>query len=116
MTNYPNPFHPSDAPTTIAYKLSDDATVTMKIYTITGGLVLEKQFDAGADRRCCRPQRIPVERQERRRRVGGERRIHSRHRGEGRRRNHSHDAPQDGGRSMTAGEPGGSMKRNIDHQ
>jgi hypothetical protein len=48
VTNYPNPFHPGDAPTTIAYKLSDNAMVTMKIYTITGGLVLEKQFEMGA--------------------------------------------------------------------
>jgi hypothetical protein len=47
VTNYPNPFHPSEAPTTIAYKLSSDATVIMKIYTVMGGLVLEKKFDAG---------------------------------------------------------------------
>ncbi|MBP2681209.1 MAG: hypothetical protein H6Q78_1072, partial [Candidatus Krumholzibacteriota bacterium] len=47
VTNYPNPFHPSEAPTTIAYKLSNNATVMMKIYTITGGLVLEKRFDTG---------------------------------------------------------------------
>jgi hypothetical protein len=47
VTNYPNPFHPSEAPTTIAYKLSDDATVTMTIYTVTGGLVFEKEFAAG---------------------------------------------------------------------
>ncbi|UCG50448.1 MAG: hypothetical protein JSW58_09545, partial [Candidatus Latescibacterota bacterium] len=47
VTNYPNPFHPSDAPTTIAYKLSDNAMVTIRIYTLTGGLVLEKTFAAG---------------------------------------------------------------------
>ena len=47
VTSYPNPFHPSEAPTTIAYKLSDNATVTMKIYTITGGLVLEQRYDSG---------------------------------------------------------------------
>jgi hypothetical protein len=47
VTNYPNPFHPSEAPTTIAYKLSGNATVTMRIYTITGGLVLERKFDSG---------------------------------------------------------------------
>ncbi len=47
VTNYPNPFHPSEAPTTIAYKLSDNATVTIRIYTITGGLVLERKFDSG---------------------------------------------------------------------
>jgi flagellar hook assembly protein FlgD len=47
ITNYPNPFHPGEAPTTIAYKLDDNATVTLKIYTITGGLVFEKSFPAG---------------------------------------------------------------------
>ena len=47
VTNYPNPFHPSEAPTTIAYKLADDARVTLRIYTLTGGLVFEKIFDAG---------------------------------------------------------------------
>ena len=47
LTNYPNPFHPGEQPTTIAYKLRDNATVTMKIYTLTGGLVFEKQFASG---------------------------------------------------------------------
>ena len=47
VTNYPNPFHPGEAPTTIAYKLSDDAQVTLRIYTLTGGLVLEKIFNLG---------------------------------------------------------------------
>jgi hypothetical protein len=47
LTNYPNPFHPGETPTTIAYKLSDNATVTMKVYTLTGGLVFEKTFAAG---------------------------------------------------------------------
>ena len=47
VTNYPNPFHPDEAPTTIAYKLSDNATVIMKIYTLTGALVLQKRFDPG---------------------------------------------------------------------
>lgn len=48
VTNYPNPFHPDEAPTTIAYKLSDNAQVTLRIYTLTGGLVLEKIYEAGA--------------------------------------------------------------------
>jgi len=48
ITNYPNPFHPKDAPTTIAYKLDDNATVTLKIYTLTGGLVFEKTFSPGS--------------------------------------------------------------------
>ncbi|HEX6791286.1 MAG TPA: Ig-like domain-containing protein, partial [Candidatus Krumholzibacteria bacterium] len=47
VTNYPNPFHPNEAPTTIAYKLADNATVTLKIYTLTGGLVFEKSFSPG---------------------------------------------------------------------
>ncbi|MFQ5510805.1 MAG: Ig-like domain-containing protein, partial [Candidatus Krumholzibacteriia bacterium] len=48
VTNYPNPFHPGDAPTTIAYKLSIDAVVTLSIYTLSGGLVFQERFDAGA--------------------------------------------------------------------
>ncbi|MEE9271266.1 MAG: FlgD immunoglobulin-like domain containing protein [Candidatus Krumholzibacteria bacterium] len=47
ITNYPNPFHPNEAPTTIAYKISDDATVTIRIYTLSGGLVLKTTFDQG---------------------------------------------------------------------
>jgi len=47
LTNYPNPFHPGETPTTIAYKLSDNANVTLRIFTLTGGLVFEKNFVAG---------------------------------------------------------------------
>ena len=47
LTNYPNPFHPGESSTTIAYKLSDNATVTLKIFTLTGGLVFEKSFTPG---------------------------------------------------------------------
>jgi len=47
ITNYPNPFHPGETPTTIAYKLDDNATVTVKIFTLTGGLVFEKSFSPG---------------------------------------------------------------------
>jgi predicted RNA-binding protein with TRAM domain len=47
LTNYPNPFHPGETPTTIAYKLDDNATVTLKIFTLTGGLVFEKSFTPG---------------------------------------------------------------------
>ncbi len=47
ITNSPNPFHPGESPTTIAYKLSDNASVTMRIYTMTGGLVLEERFAPG---------------------------------------------------------------------
>ncbi|MBD3869695.1 MAG: Ig-like domain-containing protein, partial [Acidobacteria bacterium] len=47
LTNYPNPFHPDETPTTIAYVLEDNASVRMRIYTLSGGLVLNKQFTAG---------------------------------------------------------------------
>jgi hypothetical protein len=47
LTNYPNPFHPDETPTTIAYVLQDNASVRMRIYTLSGGLVLDKQFTAG---------------------------------------------------------------------
>ena len=47
LTNYPNPFHPDETPTTIAYVLQDNASVRMRIYTLSGGLVLNKQFIAG---------------------------------------------------------------------
>jgi hypothetical protein len=49
LTNYPNPFHPGEAPTTIAYKLDDNATVTLKIFTLTGGLVWTKSFTPGTE-------------------------------------------------------------------
>jgi len=48
VTNYPNPFHPSDGPTVIAWKLDDDATVTLRIFTQTGDLVLRRTFARGA--------------------------------------------------------------------
>ncbi len=47
ITNYPNPFHPGEIETTIAYKLSDNANVTLRIYTISGSLVLRKDFTRG---------------------------------------------------------------------
>jgi len=46
-TNYPNPFHPPAEGTTIAYKLDDNASVTMRIYTQTGSLVKRMFFDKG---------------------------------------------------------------------
>ena len=48
ISNFPNPFHPGEAPTTIAYKLDDNATVTLKIFTLTGGLVWQKSFTPGS--------------------------------------------------------------------
>jgi hypothetical protein len=49
ITNYPNPFHPGEAPTTIAYVLDDDAQVRLRIYTLSGGLVLDRQYQSGGD-------------------------------------------------------------------
>ena len=47
VTNYPNPFHPGESPTTIAYVLDDNARVTLKIFTLSGGLVLKEEFPSG---------------------------------------------------------------------
>ena len=47
MSAFPNPFYPDEAPTTIAYVLEDNASVHMRIYTLSGGLVLDKQFSTG---------------------------------------------------------------------
>jgi len=49
IANYPNPFHPNESPTTIAYKLADNASVRMRIYTLSGNLVLEKNFLPGGE-------------------------------------------------------------------
>lgn len=47
LTNYPNPFHPGEGPTTIAWKLDAASEVRLRIYTISGGLVLDRRFAAG---------------------------------------------------------------------
>lgn len=47
ITNYPNPFHPPDQPTTFAWKLADDATVTLRIFTLSGDLVLKRTYASG---------------------------------------------------------------------
>jgi hypothetical protein len=47
ITNYPNPFRPSQQPTTIAWKLADDANVTLRIFTESGDLVLTRNFSRG---------------------------------------------------------------------
>ena len=46
-TNYPNPFHPPTQSTTIAYKLDDLASVTLRIFTLSGDLVYRKEFAKG---------------------------------------------------------------------
>jgi len=48
LTNFPNPFHPPDQPTTILYKLADQAEVTLSIFTLNGAPVLERTFARGA--------------------------------------------------------------------
>ena len=47
VTNYPNPCHPSQG-TTLAYKLDDDASVKIRIFTQTGQLVREISFARAA--------------------------------------------------------------------
>jgi len=47
VSNYPNPFHPPQEGTKIAYKLDDHATVTMRIFTLSGDLVLQRSFGSG---------------------------------------------------------------------
>lgn len=48
VSNYPNPFHAGSEGTTIAYKLNDNASVILRIFTNTGSLVLRESFDRGA--------------------------------------------------------------------
>ena len=47
IASYPNPFHPREAPMTIAYKLADAATVTLQILTLTGDPVRRVNFRRG---------------------------------------------------------------------
>jgi len=47
LTNYPNPFHPGDGPTTIAWVLDAPSEVRLRIYSVSGGLVLDRRFGAG---------------------------------------------------------------------
>jgi len=47
VTNYPNPFHPPTQGTTLAYKLDDPASVTIRIFSQTGDLVRQVTFDRG---------------------------------------------------------------------
>jgi hypothetical protein len=47
IASYPNPFHPREAPTTIAYKLDDAALVTLQIFTLTGDPVRRVDFRRG---------------------------------------------------------------------
>jgi len=47
FTNYPNPFHPPTEGTTLAWKLDDFANVTLRLFTASGDLVLERTFGRG---------------------------------------------------------------------
>jgi hypothetical protein len=47
ITNYPNPFHPPTQGTTLAWKLDDPATVTVRIFTQGGDLVRRETFGSG---------------------------------------------------------------------
>jgi hypothetical protein len=47
VTNFPNPFHPPLQSTTILYKLDDLATVTLRIFSLSGQPVLERTFARG---------------------------------------------------------------------
>jgi len=47
VTNFPNPCHPPLQGTTLAYKLDDNASVKIRIFSQTGQLVKEVNFDRG---------------------------------------------------------------------
>ncbi len=49
VTNYPNPFHPGEQPTVIAWKLDDHATVMLRVFTQSGDLVLRRTFERGGE-------------------------------------------------------------------
>ncbi len=47
VTNYPNPFHAGTEATVLAYKLDDNASVTLRIFTQSGSLVRKMVFANG---------------------------------------------------------------------
>jgi len=47
VSNYPNPFHAGQEGTTIAYKLDDFATTTLRIFSNGGDLVRREVFERG---------------------------------------------------------------------
>ena len=47
ISNYPNPFHPGDGGTTITYVLSNEASVNMRLFTLSGTLVFKREYPAG---------------------------------------------------------------------
>jgi len=46
FSNYPNPFNPDEGPTIITYVLSQDASINIDLFTITGELVKHIAVDA----------------------------------------------------------------------
>ena len=48
VTSYPNPFHPGEAPATIAYKLSAEARVTLTFFTLLGTEVRREEIPVGS--------------------------------------------------------------------
>lgn len=48
ITSYPNPFHPPTQGASIAYKLDDDAQVTIRIFTQSGVPVRTVEFGSGS--------------------------------------------------------------------
>jgi hypothetical protein len=49
LVNYPNPFDARKTPTTIAYRLTEEAPVTVRIFDVLGQCVREWSFGAGED-------------------------------------------------------------------
>jgi len=49
LVTYPNPFSPPSEKLQIAYRLSAASEVEVKIYTLTGELVMEKTYSAGIE-------------------------------------------------------------------
>jgi hypothetical protein len=47
IASYPNPFHPRETASTIAYKLDDVAAVTLSIFTLSGDPVRKVEFARG---------------------------------------------------------------------
>ena len=45
--SFPNPFNPPSQPATIAWKIMDNANVTLRVYSQTGNLVLLRVFPSG---------------------------------------------------------------------
>ncbi|MEE9268855.1 MAG: hypothetical protein V3V49_01195 [Candidatus Krumholzibacteria bacterium] len=56
--NYPNPFHAGRESTRIAYLLSSQADVSIRIFTLGGEIVYERRFSAGEPQTTAGPQEV----------------------------------------------------------